>query len=164
MRSCYDVMAEAVRLYQDRERYIYFYGAKCYYLDDATMDNLIAAEPGYFSRYTPEEIGIFKDLSRGKYGLDCSGFVNLCTGQYNYSTGYISEALNVTTPDKGTWGNILYTTFGHTGRHIGIDIGAGRFLHIGTMGETIEFGLIKDFAWELSGQVKGIDYYLTSDK
>ena len=128
------------------------------------MQNLILTEPDYFKKYTPEQLEEFKEKSLYKTGIDCSGFINLVTGQYNYSTGYITEAVNVTTPDKGTWGNILYTTFGGTGRHIGLDIGAGRFLHIGSMGKTIELGLIKEFPWEKSGQLRNVDYTLTSDK
>ena len=164
MYTCFDIIANAVRAWENRAKYIYFYGAKGYRLDHVTMQNLILTEPDYFKKYTPEQLEEFKEKSLYKTRIDCSGFINLVTGQYNYSTGYITEAVNVTTPDKGTWGNILYTTFGGTGRHIGLDIGAGRFLHIGSMGKTIELGLIKEFPWEKSGQLRNVDYTLTSDK
>ena len=164
MLTCFDVIANAVRAWESREKYIYFYGAKGYILTPDMMDSLIQAEPDYFARYSPEDLKAIKARSLYKIGIDCSGFINLVSGQYNYSTGYIAEALNLTTPDKGTWGNILYTTFGGTGRHIGLDIGAGRFMHIGTMGRTLEMGLIRDFAWEKSGQIRNVDYTLTSDK
>lgn len=164
MLTCFDVIANAVRAWENRAKYIYFYGAKSFTLDPVTMQNLILAEPDYFSRFTPEELESLKEKSLYKIGLDCSGFINLVCNQFNYSTGYINDSLNQTSPEKGTWGNILYTTFGGTGRHIGLDIGAGRFLHIGTMGKTIEMGLINEFPWERSGQIRNVDYTLTSDK
>ncbi len=163
MKSCFEVIADAVEMFRHSDEYAYFYGAKGQVLTDSMMEALVKCEPGYFKKYSESDLKKIFDFSRGKIGLDCSGFITAATGIRNYSTGFINSARNVTTPAAGTWGNILYTTFGGSGRHIGLDIGAGRFLHMGREGYSIEFGLIKNFAWEKSGQINGIDYFMAAN-
>ena len=162
--NCYDLISRAVDLYSKREDFAYMYGAKGCVLTDATIKALMAAEPAYFSQYTPAELQQIYDFSIGKIGIDCSGFINLLTGQSNWSTGYWSESVNKTSPAAGTWGNLLYTTFGGTGRHVGIDIGEGRFLHAPKEMHTIEMGMISKYAWEGSGQIAGVSYFMTGDR
>ena len=154
----YDVIKNAMNMYNDRHKYAYFYGAKGQRLTNNVMDSLIAAEPKYFSRYSTNEIATIKNFSLGKIGFDCSGFINAITGQYNYSTGYFEDCPVKTTPKDGVEGSCLYTTFGGTGRHIGIDIGKGFFLHMAKEGQSITFGKISDYTWEKSGQIKNVDY------
>lgn len=162
--NCFDLISRATDMYADKDSYAYFYGAKGCVLTAAAMRALMAAEPVYFSRYTDDEIKEIFDFSLGKIGIDCSGFINLLTGQTNWSTGYFLESLNKTDPIHGTWGNLLYTTFCGTGRHVGIDIGEGRFLHAPKEMHSIEMGTIKNYPWEYSGQIKGVSYFLTGDK
>ena len=162
--NCFDLISRATDMYADKDSYAYFYGAKGCVLTAAAMRALMAAEPVYFSRYSDDEIKEIFDFSIGKIGIDCSGFINQLTGVSNWSTGYINESLNQTTPAAGTWGNILYTTFGGTGRHVGIDIGQGRFLHCPKELHTIEMGLISEYPWERSGQIYGVSYFLTGNK
>lgn len=96
------------------------------------MNYLIAAEPQYFSRYTPEEIAQIKRNSIGKIGIDCSGLVGwLCTGDKQYSTGHINNCTKYNTLQDGPTGSILYTSWGGRGRHIGLDIGNGYTLQAG---------------------------------
>lgn len=154
----YNVIQTGMKMFYERHKYAYFYGAKGQRLTDATMDALIASEKNYFSRYSATELAQIKNYSRGKIGYDCSGFLSAITGQSNYSTGFYNESLNKTTPTLGTEGNLLYTTFGGTGRHIGLDIGYGYFLHMRKEGNTVEFGKVSDYAWEKSGQIRGVDY------
>ena len=162
--NCFDIMSRAADLYSKRENFAYFYGAKGQVLTPALIKSLMLAERDYFSRYSEKELKEIYYYSVGKWGIDCSGFINLLTGQTNWSTGYWTDSVNKTTPAAGTWGNILYTTFGGAGRHIGIDIGEGRFLHAPRELHTIEMGMIKDYSWEGSGQIKGISYFLTGDR
>lgn len=154
----YDVIKNAMQMYNDRYNYAYFYGAKGQRLTNNVMDALIAAEPKYFSRYSKSEIAAIKNFSLGKIGFDCSGFINAITGQSNYSTGYFEDCPVKTNPKDGVEGSCLYTTFRGTGRHIGIDIGKGFFLHMAKEGESVIFDKISNYAWEKSGQIKGIDY------
>ena len=154
----YNVIKNAMQMFNDKYKYAYFYGAKGQRLTNATMDALITAEPNYFNRYNVDEIAQIKNYSLNKIGYDCSGFINAITGQYNYSTGYYDSCLIKTTPREGVEGSCLYTTFGGTGRHIGIDIGKGFFLHMAKEMQTVTFGKISDYAWEKSGQIKDIDY------
>lgn len=154
----YDVIKNALQMFNDKYKYAYFYGAKGQRLTTDTMDALIAAEPDYFKRYNQSELATIKNYSLGKIGYDCSGFINAITGQTNYSTGYYESCPIKTTPKDGVEGSCLYTTFGGTGRHIGIDIGKGFYLHMAKEGQSVTFGKISDYAWETSGQIKNIDY------
>ena len=154
----YDVIKNAMQMYNDRYNYAYFYGAKGQRLTNAVMDALIAAEPKYFSRYSTNEIATIKNYSLNKIGYDCSGFINAITGQSNYSTGYFVECPIKTTPRDGVEGSCLYTTFKGSGRHIGIDIGKGFFLHMAKEGQSVTFGKISNYVWEKSGQIKNINY------
>jgi len=162
--NCFDIMARAVDIYENRDNYAYYYGARNQILTDEVMHNLEAAYPDYFKQYDKYELEVIHDYSRGKVGLDCSAFIDVITGQSNYSTGYYESGLNKTTPVAGTWGNMLYTTFGGKGRHIGLDMGAGRFLHMPKEGRTLELGVIKDYEWEGSAQFPGVSYTLTSNR
>ena len=159
-----DVIGNAVHIMQERDKYAYWYGAKGQTLTREVMKQLVAAEPEYYSRYSAKKLRELMDWSEGKIGLDCSGFINAITGQANYSTGYFEESVNKTDPVSGTWGNILYTTHGGKGRHIGLDIGQGRFLHMPKEGESVTMGIIRLYDWEASGQIKGVSYYLTGNK
>lgn len=146
-----------MRIYYQRENYCYFYAAKGQIMTDSLMDALIACEPEYWNKYR-SKIPEIKAYSRGKVGLDCSGFINACTGQNNYSTGYYTETLNKTTPILGTEGNLLYTTFGGKGRHVGLDIGYGFCLSFDKPLHSCEFNRIAEYAWENSGQLRDVDY------
>ena len=159
-----DVISNAIRIFLKRENYAYFYGAKGQILTPELMVELIACEPAYWAKYSPAEIEKIKAWSIYKVGVDCSGFVNLCVKQTNWSTGYWNDCVNKTTPVLGTWGNLLYTTHGGKGRHVAIDVGAGRFLHAPKEMHSIELGVIKNYDWEGSGQIKGIDYTLASNR
>lgn len=159
-----DLISRAITMYSEKEKYCYWYGASGEVMTDEIMYNLMSWYPEYFSQYSWDEIDRFMDYSRGKIGYDCSGFIDALTGQDNYSTGYYEASLNKTTPEKGTWGNILYTTFEGKGRHIGLDIGAGRFIHMPKEGRTLEMEFIRHYPWEHSGQVAGVSYFLTSDR
>lgn len=158
MKSYYDVIKKALEIYVNRSEYAYFYGAKGVVLTDNVMESLIQAEPAHFSRYNETELKKIKDYSRGKIGYDCSGFVSACAGYSNWSVGFIEDSKNKTTPALGTEGNVLFSTWNHMGRHVGIDIGYGFFIDFPTEGDTARLGQIKKIAWEQSGQINGIDY------
>ena len=100
-------------------------------------------------------------------GYDCSGFTGFCTGDRQWSTGQINNCSVITTPEKGTEGSLLYTTFGGTGRHIGLDIGCGFCLDMGYEStdnnvllkrDSVRLTRISETAWEKSGQTKVMDY------
>ena len=162
--NCFDVVSRAVDLFVRRNQFAYFYGAKGQVLTPALIESLMLSESAYFSQYSQKELEDIYHYSLGKIGIDCSAYINLLTGQVNWSTGYWTESLNKTDPVSGTWGNILYTTFGGTGRHIGIDIGEGKFLHAPKEMRSIEIGLIREYPWEGSGQIKGVSYFLAGNK
>lgn len=148
-------IANARALYADKERYAYLYGAKGQKCTKGVFDSLVQAEPQYFSQYSKAELDEIFRYCNGKYVVDCSGFINLVTGSYNYSTGYINTCTGITTPSDGADGNLLYTTFSGVGRHIGIDIGHGFFMHCPKEMHTFEIGVIDEYPWERSGTYRG---------
>lgn len=154
----YDIIQKALNLYVSRDNYAYFYGAKGKNLTDDYMYALEMSEAIYFSQYDANKLHEIENYSRGKIGIDCSGFINLLTGDVNYSSGYWQTGTDKTTPREGTEGNMLYTTFGGTGRHIGLDIGYGYFMHCPKEGRTLEIGRISDYKWEGSAHFRGVDY------
>lgn len=154
----YEVIQNALQMFYEKYKYCYFYGAKGQKMTEETMNSLISAEPAYFSKYTTQELAEIKNYSRGKIGMDCSGFVSAVLSQSNYSTGYFNASNVHTIPKNGKEGSGLYTTFSNTGRHIGIDIGYGYFLHCPKEMHTIELGKISDYSWEDSFEFEGIAY------
>lgn len=158
VRDYYKLIQNALHVLQYRDNYCYFYGAKGQRLTDEVMDALIGAEPAYFRQYDALTLNAIKNYSRGKIGLDCSGFITYISGVQGYSVSLIESCPVKTTPDLGVEGSLLFTTKGGVGRHVGIDIGYGFFLHFPKEMRTCELGRIKDYVWEVSGQLKGIDY------
>ena len=154
----YEVIKKALRMLYESGKYAYFYGAKGQVLTDETMNALISAEPTYFAKYTTQQLEEIKAYSRGKIGYDCSGFVSAIVGVENYSTGHYHAGAEKTTPLLGTEGNGLYTTFGGKGRHVGIDIGYGFFLHMPSEMHTVTLGRIADYSWEHSFHFANTDY------
>ena len=154
----YDLIKNALWLFYHRNEYAYFYGAKGQVLTDQVMDNLMHCEPQHFAKYDPGQLRQIREYSRGKIGLDCSGFISYISGRSNWSTGFIEEATDKTTPALGPEGSLLYTTFGGTGRHIGLDIGYGYYIDFPREGESAHLGKINETAWEISGRMAGVDY------
>lgn len=146
-------IARARQLFSEKSDIAYLYGAKGQRCTDAVFEQLWSAEPSYFKKYNAQQKAEIKHFCVGKRVMDCSGFINECVGQFNYSTGYWSKATDKTSPAEGLDGNILYTTFGGRGRHIGLDIGHGFFIHCPSEGKTLEVGVIADYPWEGSGRV-----------
>lgn len=109
-------------------QFVYLYGAKGITLgSEAQIRELFKMEPEYFARYTDAEKYEIIQNSLGKVAYDCSGFVGwLCTGDRRYSTGQFENSHDKTQDTiNSPAGSILYTTYGGTGRHIGIDVGFG---------------------------------------
>ena len=129
-----EIIKRAMYAYTHQNEFAYFYGAKGQILTDDVMNALIACEPNYFKKYSAAEIEEIKRNSRGKRGLDCSGFIgNYCLGVEGYSAFLISQTRNQTTDlYKDVAGSLLYTTRGGTSRHIGLDCGFGFCIDMAT--------------------------------
>lgn len=170
MATYLDIVNAAKALYEQRDKYCYFYGAKGQVLTDEVMNALWKAEPAYFARYDAATKTAIFNYSRGKIGLDCSAFVcqvlqnaGLITkGQWTYSTALINKCNNVTNDPASAAspaGSLLYSTFHNSGRHIGIDGGAGTFYDISAELGTINKRSIAQWGkWEKAGRWPGVDY------
>lgn len=154
----YQLIQNALNAYVNCDKFAYFYGAKGQILTDEVMHSLVSCEPTYFSQYSQQDMERIFNYSRGKTGFDCSGFITFVSGVQGYSTSLYTTSQNKTSPHNGTEGNILYTTFNNTGRHIGLDIGYGYFVHMRKELNSVELGKISGYGWEHSGQLLGIDY------
>lgn len=161
------VVATAKSIYANRNDYAYFYGAKGQVLTEPVMNALIAAESAYFARrYTEDQIRNIKNYSIGKIGLDCSGFVCyvleqagvITRSQWTYSTALIGMCNPRMEPLRIPAAGILYRCPPSTGRHVGIDIDGGKFLHMGREGCSVEIGDNHTNYWEIGGCFPGIDY------
>lgn len=149
-------------------KYVYFYGAKDIELTMETMKALVAHSPAYFARYSSEEMAQIYRNSLGKRGIDCSGFTGwICTGDERYSIGQIENCSKYNSLAAGPTASILFTTWGGTGRHIGLDIGNGYTLQAGWESTDAAIregraGIIlrrmDETAWERSGESNCVNY------
>lgn len=148
-----EALKRAFGILQRKGDYCYFYGLKNQVCSDAAMDWLIQNEKDYFGKYTEDALKYIKDFSRGKVGMDCSGFVSYCFGVSYPSQYLIDSCVHVTTPKNGPAGSILWKP-----GHVGIDIGYGYFLHFPVEGKSCEIGKISEYDWQKSGQLSGVSY------
>lgn len=166
-RKWSEAIDRGIEAYRSGE-YVYLYGAKNVRLtSEAQIRQYMAQEPAYFARYSEEEKRQIVRNSLGKIGTDCSGFVAHCTGDNQWSWGQINNCYRYNSLANGPGGSILFTTFGGTGRHVGIDAANGMTLHIGAESTDaniragkagIIFEQISVRGWERSGESNCIDY------
>ena len=168
-----DVVNRAIAAYRSKD-YVYLYGAKNVRLtSEAQIRQFFKQEPNYYSRYSEnEKLQIIRN-SIGRIADDCSGFTGwVCTGDHQYSIGQINNCSKYNTLAGGPTASILFTTWGGTGRHIGLDVGGtgtgiGLSMHMGWESTDqaiaegragIIFEPIGNRAWEKSGQSNCVDY------
>lgn len=167
-RKWSEVVNLAIKAYRSKE-YVYLYGAKNVRLtSEAQIREYFKREPAYFAKYSEEEKNQIIRNSLGKIAADCSGFVGwVCTGDKQYSIGQINNCSKYNTLQAGPTGSILFTTWGGTGRHIGLDVGNGLCMHIGWESTDkaiaegragILFEPITARAWEKSGESRVVNY------
>lgn len=167
-RSWSDVVNRAIEAFKSND-YVYIYGAKNVKLtSEAQIRDYFRREPAYFAKYTEEEKNQIIKNSLGKIAADCSGFVGwVCTGDQQYSIGQINNCTKYNSLQTGPTGSILFTSWGGTGRHIGLDVGNGLCMHIGWESTDkairegragILFEPIANRAWEKSGQSRVVSY------
>ena len=150
--------------------YVYLYGAKNVRLTtESQIREYFRREPEYFnSHYNAEELSQIVRNSLGHMADDCSGYTGwVCTGDKQYSIGQINNCSKYNSLANGPTGSILFTTWGGRGRHIGMDVGSGKAMHMGyeSTDENIRLGRagiifepITARAWEKSGESNVIDY------
>ncbi len=117
-----DILKRAYDLFTRREEIAYFMGAKVQVLTDELMDQLYKDYyDAHFKRYTLSEFEKIKKWSRGKLGMDCSGFVGYCVeDKWLYSGALWERCINKTSVKDCKAGSILYRV-----GHVGLDLGYG---------------------------------------
>ena len=153
MTGSYLILRNAFKFYVDRFRYAYFYGAKGEVLTDKKMNELITTYPEYYNRFSAQALEEIKRYSKGKIGLDCSGFITKISGLNGNSAMQYEKTIDKTTVQKGKAGYLLYKK-----GHVGIDIGYGYCMHIGSSGSTFEIAKIQSVGFTNSGAIPGYDY------
>lgn len=162
MKGFFILLRTAFLLFVNRKNYIYFYGAKGEKLDTQSMDALIKAYPGYYSRFSTEQLNEFKRLSWGKIGFDCSGFITAISGIFGSSAQIWEKCVKKTSVANGKAGSYLFKQ-GDGMNHCGIDIGYGYCMHCPGMGRTLEIAKIQAVGFTMSGELPGYDYSLSTN-
>ena len=173
MRKWNEVIDRAIAAYKSGD-YVYLYGAKNVRLtSEAQIRGYFDREKAYFSRYSEAEKEQIIRNSIGHMADDCSGFTGwTCTGDQQYSIGQINNCSKYNSLAAGPTASLLFTTWGGTGRHIGLDMGGtghgqGLCMHMGWESTDkniregkagIIFEPIASRAWEKSGESRCVDY------
>ena len=170
------VLSDLINAYRSGE-YRYLYGAKDIVLTNATITYLFAAEPTYFSRYTKTELDQIRKACLNRRGVDCSGTSGwIGTGDKQWSTGQIANCSQTCAPAAAKPGYIVYTTFGGTGRHIGVVLskvdGIQYVIHAGWEPTDVNVKAgraniivqpMSALAWEIAGASNAVDYTGVTD-
>ena len=167
-KSWFQVCKTAEQMHLDRDKYVYLYGAKGVYLTKSRIWDYMDMEPQHFSKFSDQEKQEIVVNSVSKTAFDCSGFACYCTGETGYSTEIFNKRTKETSLTDGVAGQFLYTTWGGTGRHIGLDApGYGFQLDMGWEStnaniakkkDSVHLARIKDVAWEHSFQTAAVNY------
>lgn len=153
MTGSYMILRNAFKMYVDRYKYAYFYGAKGEKLTEKKMNEFIARYPEYYGRFSEQALEEIKRYSRDKIGYDCSGFITAISGIEGYSAKLYEKTVHKTSVEAGKAGYLLYKS-----GHVGIDIGYGYCMHIGSAGSTIEIAKIQSVGFTRSGALPNYDY------
>ncbi len=158
MQPFYILERKALKAYDNRAAYAYFYGAKNVVLSDQVMNDLIRTYWNeHFKRYDQRQLENIKNFSRNKIGLDCSGFITLISGLYGSSAMLYNSCPVKTSIEQGKAGSLLFKSSG-SGNHCGLDLGYGYCLHIPSEMHTIEITKIQAVGFTKSGELPGFDY------
>ena len=150
----YMILRRAFKMYVERDRYAYFYGAKGEKLTETVMNNLIERYYNeYWSRFSVQALEEIKRFSKNRIGYDCSGFITAITGIPGYTASLYANTVNKTSVTDSKAGALLYKP-----GHVGLDIGYGYTMHIGSAGNTIEIAKIQSVGFTKAGEFKGYDY------
>ena len=153
MEGSYMILRRALKMYVERDRYAYFYGAKGERLTEQTMNALIEAYPNYWNRFSIQAIEEIKRFSKNRIGYDCSGFITAVTGLAGNSATQYSKTVNKSSVTDSKAGALLYKP-----GHIGLDLGYGYTIHIGSAGATFEIAKIQTVGFTKAGECPGYDY------
>lgn len=150
------VAKNAFQMYQDREKYAYWYDAKGIILTDEAMDYLISIHPEHFRRWSAAELEALKAYSRGRIGYDCTGFIWAVT---EHLVGGSADVIYRNSPKK--WTNTVDNWSGtmlHKPGHAGLDIGYGWGFHMPLEGHTVELVHSRAYDWTDACTLAGINY------
>ena len=148
------ILRRAFKMFVERDRYAYFYGCKGEKLTEKRMEELILQYWNeYYSRFSVQALEEIKRFSKNRIGYDCSGFITAITGIPGYSASLYANTVNKTSVTDSKAGALLYKP-----GHVGIDIGYGYTMHIGSSGATIEIAKIQTVGFTKAGEFKGYDY------
>ena len=95
-------------------------------------------------------------VNNGKMCFDCSGYIDWCMGYegiHKYSSWSFGGMTKNPSLAEGVAGSVLWKE-----GHVGLDIGYGASLQIGSYGNTIRLAMIGDDPWTSSHLITGVDY------
>ncbi len=95
-------------------------------------------------------------VNNGKMCFDCSGYIDWCMGFegiHKYSSWSFGGMPKQASVSQGVAGSALWRE-----GHVGLDIGYGASLSIGSFGNSINLRMIGDEEWTSSHLITGVDY------
>lgn len=164
----------ALKIYANRDKYAYLYGANGEVGSDDLVDRLWNLYAGHFATsviakgYTKQQL---KDHVRGKICLDCSSFICLDTQndttditKLGVTTDYNSDGLRTLfavtrTPKEGTAGSVLWKR-----GHVALDVGYGMCVDFGNEFLDCRLYPLADGNFTESGELSYIDYTDTNSR
>ena len=164
------MIKHALRMFMEKEKFAYLYGANGEVGNDALVDAMWDAYPYHFQEfvadkgYTKEQL---KDHVRGKICLDCSSFICYISQNENYeelrvvrdyNSAMLKDAFAVTrSPAAGTAGSVLYKP-----GHVALDIGYGVLVEFAAEFVDMRMRELEGAGFQVSGELPFVDYTGTS--
>lgn len=162
----------AMRIFANRDKYAYLYGANGETGSDALVDRLWAAYPAHFKQYVTDKGYTkqqLKDHVRGRICLDCSAFICYITQvedfnrlrvvtDYN-STGLRQQFAVTRTPVTGTAGSVLWKP-----GHVALDVGYGMCIDFGCEFRDCRCYPLEEGGFTESGELNFVDYTDTNNR
>lgn len=130
---------------------------KYYYQQKEWHDRIGGSIPGWETSWDVNRAWqAWSNLHRGKMCFDCSGLICWCMGYeglHKYSSYNFGDMPKQASLSSGVAGSALWRS-----GHVGLDIGYGASLSIGSYGGTINLRMISDEPWTSSHLIQGVSY------
>ena len=129
-----------------------------YYYQQPEWNRAIGASvPGWYEGMPVNDAWkAWLGVNNGKMCFDCSGYIDWCMGYegvHKYSSNSFGNMKKNPSLAEGVAGSVLWRQ-----GHVGLDIGYGASLSIGSYGGTINLRMIGDEPWTSSHLITGMDY------
>lgn len=129
-----------------------------YYYDHGYKAQMGKGLKGWNSSMTGEQAwALWSKQWHNHMAFDCSGLIDYCINGEQIGHKYSSYDFGAMPKNEslaaGCAGSVLWKS-----GHVGLDIGYGALIEIGTWNDTIQLNLISERTFTSSHKIKGVDY------